>query len=226
MLGFAYEDVKRAFEYYLENYNQGRPFIIATHSQGSHHALRLLKEVIDTSDLHERMVAAYLIGAVIIPVSPAWFDSMSNISACQSADDLHCVVHWDTMPDGASAMERPEDSLCTNPLTWEVNEEMARAELNDGAVIPEGTFNTSFGRGDDEPTQQSYKVLKEPLLAHTWAQCKDGSLYVGIQDGTEFEVMGSSNMGSYHGLDYALFYMNIHNNAKHRANQFLSTLNN
>jgi hypothetical protein len=50
VLGFAYQDVKRAFEYYLQHDNQGRPFIIAGHSQGSHHARRLIKEVIDSSD--------------------------------------------------------------------------------------------------------------------------------------------------------------------------------
>jgi len=27
--------------------------------------------------------------------------------------------------------------------------------------------------------------------------------------------------GNYHGLDYALFYMNIHNNAKLRAETYL-----
>jgi hypothetical protein len=222
VLGFAYQDVKSAFEYYLAHYNQGRPFIIAGHSQGSHHALRLLRDVVDTSELHERMVAAYLIGAIIIPVSPAWFASMSHISACQSADDLHCVVHWDTMPEGAPAMERPEDSLCTNPLSWQVNEEMAGAHLNEGAVVPEGTFNAAFGRGDDDPIQQVFESLGEPLKEQTWAQCKDSSLYVRSQDGTEFEAMGSGNLGSYHGLDYALFYMNIHNNAKLRSSRYLA----
>ncbi len=38
LLGFAYQDVKRAFEHYLQHDNEGRPFIIAGHSQGSHHA--------------------------------------------------------------------------------------------------------------------------------------------------------------------------------------------
>ena len=34
----AYEDVKAAFNYYLEHYNNNRPFIIASHSQGTTHA--------------------------------------------------------------------------------------------------------------------------------------------------------------------------------------------
>src|SRR5262245_31437608 len=33
----AYKDVKNAFEYYLNNYNKGRPIIIASHSQGTTH---------------------------------------------------------------------------------------------------------------------------------------------------------------------------------------------
>ena len=33
---------KAAFQYYLEHYNNGRPFIIASHSQGTYHAKRLI----------------------------------------------------------------------------------------------------------------------------------------------------------------------------------------
>ena len=36
----AYSDVKAAFEYYLTHYNQGRPIIIASHSQGTTHTKR------------------------------------------------------------------------------------------------------------------------------------------------------------------------------------------
>jgi len=43
----AYRDVKAAFLYYLEHNNSGRPIIIASHSQGSTHAKRLLKELFD-----------------------------------------------------------------------------------------------------------------------------------------------------------------------------------
>ena len=36
-LDLAYQDVKNAFKYFLDNYSQNRPFIIAGHSQGTHH---------------------------------------------------------------------------------------------------------------------------------------------------------------------------------------------
>lgn len=222
VLAFAYQDVLTAFEYFLEHYSKGRPFIIASHSQGTHHALRLLKEKVDGTPLRKRMVAAYLIGGAIIPVSPEWFASMRDIAPCESADDLHCVVHWDTMPEGADPMERSAESLCTNPLTWRVDEEMAPAELNEGAVVPEGTYIVAIGSEDDAPTQQSFEALDALQPGQTWAQCRGGSLFARDQKGTGFQAMGSDEMGTYHGLDYALFYMNIRNNAQLRVDRFLA----
>ena len=58
-LGFAYQDVLRAFQYFLQHRSQGRPFVIASHSQGTHHGTRLLEEVIDGTPLAQRLVAAY-----------------------------------------------------------------------------------------------------------------------------------------------------------------------
>ncbi len=222
VLAFAYQDVRAAFEHFLANFSDGRPFIIASHSQGTHHALRLLAEEIDGTPLRDRMVAAYLIGAAIIPVPQAWFAGMSGIEPCQRADDLHCVVHWDTMPEHAEPMERAADSLCTNPLTWTVDEAMADAALNEGAVVPAGTYNANIGSADDAPTQQEFDALAAPQPGQTWAQCRDGSLFAKNQAGTGFSAMGSDDMGTYHGLDYALFYMNIRNNAQLRTARYLA----
>ena len=43
----AFTDVKNAFQYYLENFNEGKPIIIASHSQGSMHAKELIKIFFD-----------------------------------------------------------------------------------------------------------------------------------------------------------------------------------
>ncbi|HHH50208.1 MAG TPA: DUF3089 domain-containing protein, partial [Saprospiraceae bacterium] len=61
-LDFAYQDIKAAFEYYLQHYNNGRPIIIASHSQGTTHAGRLISEYFDGKELQKKLVAAYLIG--------------------------------------------------------------------------------------------------------------------------------------------------------------------
>lgn len=219
VLAFAYQDVKRAFDYFINRYNQNRPFIIASHSQGTHHATRLLKDVIDSSDLHKRMVAAYLIGSTSIPVSPTWFEAMSNIKACSQADDLHCVIHWDSKPEGAPAYERPEPSLCTNPLSWRTDEEMADASLNEGALPRAGNRNDAIGKAPDTPSNQKVIALGKPISALASAQCKGGTLYVGEPAVSGFET---DRLGTYHLLEYALFYMNIHNNAKLRAQSILT----
>ena len=49
----AYADVKKAFETYLEKYNNGRPIIIASHSQGSTHTKFLLRDFFDKKPLQE-----------------------------------------------------------------------------------------------------------------------------------------------------------------------------
>jgi hypothetical protein len=221
VLAFAYQDVRAAFRHFLTHYSEGRPFIIASHSQGTHHALRLLAEEIDGTPLRDRMVAAYLIGAAIVPVPQSWFAAMTGIAPCQRADDLHCVVHWDTMPEYAEPMERAADSLCTNPLTWRVDEEMADAALNEGAVQPAGTYTANIGAEEDTPTRQVFDALAAPQPGQTWAQCRNGSLFAKDQAGTRFSAMGSEEMGNYHGLDYALFYMNIRNNAQLRTARYL-----
>ena len=61
-LDFAYLDVKQAFNHYWNNHNQGRPLIIASHSQGAYHASRLLKEYFDGTTDQNKLIAAYLVG--------------------------------------------------------------------------------------------------------------------------------------------------------------------
>ncbi len=57
-LALAYGDVKKAFLYYLENNNNGRPFILAGHSQGGRHLKQLMQELVDGQALQKQLVAA------------------------------------------------------------------------------------------------------------------------------------------------------------------------
>lgn len=73
----TYSDIARAFRFYIAHLNHGRPFIIASHSQGTAHAIRLLQQEIFGKPLCPRLVAAYLIGGYV----PTRLAS----SACRSA---------------------------------------------------------------------------------------------------------------------------------------------
>ncbi len=56
-------DVYAALDYYFKHYNQGRPFILAGHSQGSMMLKIALTDYFkEHTDYLERMVAAYVIG--------------------------------------------------------------------------------------------------------------------------------------------------------------------
>ena len=58
----AYADIVKAFEYYMEHWNNGRPIIIAGHSQGSLMAERLLKDYFEDKPVLEKLVVAYIVG--------------------------------------------------------------------------------------------------------------------------------------------------------------------
>ncbi|MEO8852771.1 MAG: DUF3089 domain-containing protein, partial [Ginsengibacter sp.] len=89
-LDTAYEDVRNAFIYYLKNYNNGRPIIIASHSQGTLHAGRLLKEFFEGKPLQKQLVCAYIIG---LPVFTNYF---SELSPCKDSTQTGCFVTWRT----------------------------------------------------------------------------------------------------------------------------------
>ena len=44
-LDLAYDDVENAFDYFIEHFNNDKPFIIASHSQGALHAQKLLNRI-------------------------------------------------------------------------------------------------------------------------------------------------------------------------------------
>jgi hypothetical protein len=123
----AYSDVARAFDYYISHYNGGRPFIVASHSQGSLHAMRLLQDRIIGTPLQRRLVAAYLIGwAIPEDVERA------GLPVCRSALQSGCVIGWNSVTptqtldfmrdravlwlDGRYRLLADKEIICVNPL--------------------------------------------------------------------------------------------------------------
>jgi hypothetical protein len=128
----AYADVRRAFQHYLDHYNGGRPFILAAHSQGTLHAGRLLRELIEGKPLQQQLVAAYIIG---LAVPRSYF---STLPVCTSPDATGCFVSWRTFKKGYVpdwvARER-EPSYVVNPITWRTDSAWSAREMHRGAVL-------------------------------------------------------------------------------------------
>lgn len=221
VLAFAYQDVERAFDYFLEHYSDGRPFVIASHSQGTHHGARLLQDKIDGTPLAERMVAAYIIGGGI---RRDHFAGLQDIDLCERANDLHCAVHWDTYSEAVIDQPRPDSlgNVCVNPLSWELDGGLATKDQHAGAVGVSGEFQVALS-GPDVATGMVFEPLGPPIPQMLQAQCKDGVLYITDQSETSFgNVGGSFGGGNYHGLDYPVFHMDIRDNAILRVTTYLS----
>jgi hypothetical protein len=215
---YAYQDVENAFDQFVAERNQGRPFILAGHSQGSLHLLTLLKAKIAGTPLAERMVATYIIGW---PVSiEADLGALDGINACASPQDTHCVISYQTFgPNGDTSPlktyfettvglgdtpRKGTTMLCTNPLTWTIGGE-ADANLNLGAQPP---------AEDDAP-------IGKPVPSFIGAHCKgDGYLYLKNEPGTAWQDMKMAGE-NYHVYDYHMFYQNIRANAVDRAHNYL-----
>lgn len=113
-LNFAYTDVKRAFEYYLQNFNEGRPIIIVSHSQGTLHARQLLKDFFDTPDMKKRLVCAYTIGYAMFP------ENYEVLQPCLDANETNCYLTWSSFKKGFDAKNDTllYGKVCVNPISW------------------------------------------------------------------------------------------------------------
>ncbi len=110
----AYGDVREAFAYYLEHYNQGRPFILMGFSQGAMAVVDLLKEMDDlTTSL---LVAAYVIGYKVD-------DSNLNFRPAKDSADLGVTVCYNTVRDNSCAIPLLSDGnlVAINPVNWSVD---------------------------------------------------------------------------------------------------------
>jgi hypothetical protein len=225
-LDLAYSDVERAFDYYIKHYNQGRPFIIASHSQGSVHALRLLEEKIDRTTLYGRFIAGYLIG-VRIPAEK-FTRSFTRIKACSGGRDSGCILSWNTYAEGSvpfkfgfvwyrNGWEDVGDKqiICINPLSWKNDKETVPREKHKGAIFPGvGGFWVTLITG--KASGRKFTELPAPVEHMISARCSNGVLYV-----PKVKQAYEIGRGNYHIFDYHLFYMDIRENAIERVSNFL-----
>lgn len=128
----AYQDVKEAFEFYLKKHNNGFPIIIASHSQGTKHAGRLLKEFFEEKLLKNKLICAYIIG---MPIPINYF---KDLKTCENENQIGCFVGWRTYKKGYVSEEiKKENFKCivVNPLSWQVDSKIVRKEDNDGSIL-------------------------------------------------------------------------------------------
>lgn len=189
----AYEDIKKAFEYYLANENKGRPIILASHSQGTTHAMRLLKEFFDGKPLQQQLVAAWIAG-MYIPEK-----NFTTLKPCSDSTQTGCYCSWRTFRENYEPdflVKEKETSPVTNPISWTTGTEKAPASANAGAVLR--NFNRIYYNVADAQIHQGILWTRKPRFP--WGF-----------------LLKTKN---YHIGDINLYYMNIRKNVRTRVQYY------
>ena len=116
----AYEDVKAAFLYYLENYNEGKPFILAGHSQGSYRIKQLMIDLFVDPDLQDKLIAAYPIGYTLSEFELAQYP---QLKAATGETDTGVIITYNTQAEttsGKNIIALP-GAVGINPLNWKTD---------------------------------------------------------------------------------------------------------
>ncbi|TVM33392.1 DUF3089 domain-containing protein [Oceanidesulfovibrio marinus] len=203
-LSYAHKDVKNALLYYISHYNNGRPFIIAGHSQGSNILTDIMVDSWGSLDGEKNMVAAYLIGWSITGQD---LEHNPRMRICKSADQTGCFITYNSIAPGKQDVAPTilPGAVVVNPLSWTTDTERAPATRNLGAV-----FFSDNGEATVYPHFAS-------------AQVQNGGLAVIPADTSRVQCKGSSfPEGVYHVYDYSLFYENLKANAMERLRAFES----
>lgn len=205
--GIPTSDAVAAFDYYIKNYNQGRPFILAGHSQGSNVLLYLLSDYMkENPQVYNRMIAAYVIG---YSVTPEYLTKNPHLKFAQGGNDTGVVISYNTEAtkiDGKNPVLLA-GALAINPISWSRGEEVATADDSLGSIEMDATG----------------KLVT--LLTYADAQV-DLARGVVICSTTDVDQLSPGNQvfprGVYHHYDYLFYYYNIRENAMMRTKAFLN----
>lgn len=206
-LDLAYSDVSAAFDEFLKHTSAGQPIILAGHSQGALHLMRLLRD--REAQLKGRLVAAYVVGW---PISTVADLPSLGFPACNAPDQTACILSWMTFGDPPNPKliledwqdtkgltgetRRRQDILCVNPLTGTTGT-AAPPSANPGTLVPTTDFSSAT-------------LLPGTIGAH----CESGLLIVdGSVPPLGPYVLPGNN---YHVYDYALFWGAIRRDAERR----------
>jgi hypothetical protein len=204
-LDAAYKDVATAFDNFLVNVPADKPILLAGHSQGTVHLLRLMRERISGKPLAKRIVAAYLIGW---PISITEDLPSLGLPACTKGQASNCILSWQSFAE---------------PADIRSIENVYNRTVGFSGKSREGTpmlCNNMTGAQD----QGGYVTLSVRLAPETYqptlvpASCSPkGFLIMPNAPDIGAAVMPGNN---YHVFDYALFWKAIESDVATRVAAF------
>jgi len=207
-------DVQAAFEYYLKNYNEGRPFIIVAHSQGSAVAKLLLSGYLkDNPDVYKRMIAAYVVGQSI---TPEYLAENPHLKFATGPSDTGVIASWNTEAESIASTNpvTMPGGIAINPITWTTSEETASASQNLGSVV----LNPFAGGKPIMEKDGQERAFKN--MADARVDKKRGVVVCSTPNPKHYEF--GFPEGVYHTFDYPFYFFSIRANAAQRVDAYLA----
>jgi len=201
-------DMYAALDYYFEHCNNGRPYILASHSQGSSMFEVVLSEYMKQHpDYYEQMIAAYLGG---FTVTKDWLADNAHIKYAEGETDTGVVIAWNTEGPGATkpSFVVEDGAMLINPLNWKRDETPATVEENLGSLLSDGL--THEIKGHVKGIADATLDLKRGVVVCTT-----------FEDYMPKEMEALFGDKSLHFYDWGLYYDNLGLNGKKRAEAFL-----
>ena len=205
LTGIPYGDITAALDYYFKNYNNGRPFVIAGHSQGSAILRLVLKRYFkEHPDYYKRMVAAYAIGYSITKDDLA---ANPHMKFASGETDTGVIISWHA--EGPKNVEANvpipsvailKNGVAINPLNWKLDETYAPASENLGSIV----MDEKTGKTEIRDIEGDAQV------------CLVRGTVVTNAKAVPNEMVDLAGPQCYHQDDYSIFYNNIKANVAKR----------
>ena len=201
--GTPYTDITAALDYYFKNYNEGRPFVIAGHSQGSAILRFVLKDYFKKHPAYyERMVAAYAIGYSITKDD---LEANPHMKFATGETDTGVIISWHAEGPKNAEVNAPSavllpNGISINPLNWKRDDTYAPASMNLGSIVLDEKTGATEIRDIEGDAQVN--LARGTVITNAKVVPNEMVEFAGPQ--------------SYHQDDYSIFYNNIKDNVAKR----------
>lgn len=206
-------DAITAFDYYIKNYNNGRPYILLGHSQGATVLNNILASYMkEHPEVYKRMIAAYVIGN---PVTAAYLAENPHLKFAEGPDDTGVIISYNTEAPDVVPATNPvlygEVGLVINPISWTRDETLATQAEGLGSFMPD-LKTLVFG--------------PVPQYCDAKIDMADGVLICSTADEDALAIVDAAQgfpRGVYHTFDIPFYYFNLRANAANRTDIFLKS---
>ncbi len=195
----ANADVDAAWNWYLENENDGRGVVILGHSQGSGQIMRMIAQHVDGKPVQNKLVSTIILGSSVqTPLDGSLGGTFKHIPVCTSPTQFGCTLSYSTfretvpasLTSGFGRGGAGTEAVCTNPAALGGGEAMnpdAYFATDSMDWLPNANIATPF--------------VKVPGLVSTQCVRKNEHHYLEVRihadpDGPRADNIGNDIMGA------------------------------